>query len=237
MIRRPPRSTLFPYTTLFRSPAFGVDGIAARLGDRFHLLTGGRRTALPRQQTLRATLDWSHELLSETERVVLRRLAVFAGVFTLEAASAVAASADVPAQEVVDCVANLVAKSLLSTDVAGAIAHYRLLDTTRAYAREKLIESGELERFARRHAEYHRALFERADAEWETRPTAEWLAAYRPQIDNLRAALDWAFSPGGDATVGVELTVATGALWMGLAVVGGSGLRGGQGGAHPQHRG
>jgi len=215
-----------------RVAAFGVEGVAARLGDRFHLLTGGRRTALPRQQTLRATLDWSHELLSETERVVLRRLAVFAGVFTLEAASAVAASADVPAQEVVDCVANLVAKSLLSTDVAGAIVHYRLLETTRAYAREKLIESGELERFARRHAEYHRALFERADAEWETRPTAEWLAAYRPQIDNLRAALDWAFSPGGDATVGVELTVATVPLWMRLALIAECRLRVEQGIAH-----
>src|SRR2546427_685408 len=136
-----------------RVAAFGVEGVAARLGDRFHLLTGGPRTALPRPQPPAA-------------------------------------------------------------------------------AREKLIESGELERFARRHAEYHRALFERADAEWETRPTAEWLAAYRPQIDNLRAALDWAFSPGGDATVGVELTVATVPLWMRLALIAECRLRVEQGIAH-----
>jgi predicted ATPase/DNA-binding winged helix-turn-helix (wHTH) protein len=202
-----------------RIVGFGVEGVAARLDDRFRLLAGGNRTALSRHRTMHATLDWSHELLSETERVVLRRLAVFAGVFTLEAASVVAASADIPAQEVVDCVANLVAKSLLSADVAGAIVHYRLLETTRAYAREKLVESGELEQFARRHAQYHRDLFEHAEAESEMQPTAAWLAAYRPQIDNLRAALDWAFSPGGDATVGVALTVATVPLWMRLALI------------------
>jgi predicted ATPase/DNA-binding winged helix-turn-helix (wHTH) protein len=200
-----------------RIAAFGVEGVAARLNDRFRLLMGGSRTASPRHQTMHATLDWSHELLSETERVVLRRLAVFGGVFTLEAASAVAAGGDIPAQEVVDGVANLVAKSLLSANVAGAIVHYRLLETTRAYAREKLGESGELEQFARRHAQYHRDLFEHAES--EMRSTVEWLAAYRPQLDNLRAALDWAFSPGGDAAVGVALTAATVPLWMHLALI------------------
>src|SRR5262245_45189632 len=135
-----------------RIPGLGVEGVAAGLDDRFRLLTGGRRTSLPRHQTMHATLDWSHGLLSEPERVVLRRLAVFAGVFTLEAARAVATSADIPAQEVVDCVATLVAKSLLSTDVVGTVVHYRLLETTRAYAREKLGESGELQQVARRHA-------------------------------------------------------------------------------------
>ena len=92
---------------------------------RFRLLTGGRRT-LPRHQTMRATLDWSYELLSESERVVLRRLGVFVGAFTLDAASAVAASADIPASEVADSVVNLVGKSLVSTDVGGAMVHYRL---------------------------------------------------------------------------------------------------------------
>ena len=202
-----------------RIAGFGVEGVAARLDDRFRLLTAGNRTALPRHQTLRATLDWSYELVSESERVVLRRLAVFAGVFTLEAASVVAASVDTPAQTVVDCVANLVAKSLLVADIAGAIVHYRLLETTRAYALEKLKESGELEPCARRHAEYHRDFFERAEAEWETRPTVEWLAAYRHQIDNLRAALDWAFSPDGDAAVGVALTTAAVPLWFALSLL------------------
>jgi predicted ATPase/DNA-binding winged helix-turn-helix (wHTH) protein len=202
-----------------RIAAFGVEGVAARLDDRFRLLTGGNRTALPRHQTLRATLDWSHELLAESERIVLRRLAIFAGAFTLEAAGAVAASIDVPAPEVVDCVANLVAKSLVSADVTGTVAHYRLLETTRAYAREKLGESGELERCARRHAEYHRDLFERAEVQWETRPLAEWLADYGRQIDNLQAALDWAFSAGGDATTGVALTTAAVPLWFSLSLL------------------
>src|SRR5216684_1827062 len=201
-----------------RIVGFGVDGVAARLDDRFRLLTGGRRT-LPRHQTMRATLDWSYELLSESERVVLRRLGVFVGAFTLDAASAVAASVDLPASEVTDAVADLVGKSLVSTDVGGVIVHYRLLETTRAYAREKLIGSAEVDHFARRHAEYYRDLFERADAEVETRPTAEWLAAYRPHIDDLRAALDWAFSRSGDVGVGVALAAATVPLWTNLSLL------------------
>ena len=201
-----------------RTAALGVAALAARLDDRFRLLTGGHRTALPRQQTLRATLDWSYDLLPESERVVLRRLAVFAGAFTLESASAVAASADITPSDVVDCVANLVAKSLL-TAVGSAIAQYRLLETTRAYALEKLSESSELQRFARRHAEFCRGVFETAAAEWETRPTAEWLAAYGRHLDNVRAALDWAFSSSGDAEIGVALTGAAVPLWMHLSMM------------------
>src|SRR6266850_976148 len=201
-----------------RIVGFGVDGVAARLDDRFRLLTGGSRT-LARQQTMRATLDWSYDLLSESERVVLRRLGAFVGAFTLDAASAVAASVDIPASEVAESVADLVGKSLVSTDVGGAIVHYRLLETTRAYAREKLIESAELDDFARRHAEYYRDLFEHADAEVETRPTAEWLAAYRPHIDEVRAALDWAFSRSGDVGVGVALAAATVPLWTHLSLL------------------
>src|SRR5216684_5521845 len=202
-----------------RIVGFGVAGVAARLDDRFRLLTAGSRTALPRHQTMRATLDWSHELLSESERVVLRRLGVFAGAFTLDAASAVAASVDVTASEAVDSVASLVDKSLLSATVAGTIVRYRLLETTRAYAREKLLETAEVDHFARRHAEFYRNLFEYAEAELETWPTAEWLVAYRPHLDDLRAALDWAFSPSGDAGVGVALTAATVPLWMRLSLL------------------
>jgi predicted ATPase/DNA-binding winged helix-turn-helix (wHTH) protein len=202
-----------------RIPAFGVEGVAARLDDRFRLLMGGSRTALPRQQTMRATLDWSYELLSESERVVLRRLGVFVGAFTLDAAGAVAASDDIPAADVVDAVASLVGKSLVSADVGGAIVHYRLLETTRAYAREKFIENAELGAFAGRHAEYYRDLFQHAEAELETRPTAEWLAAYRPYIADLRAALDWAFSQSGDVGVGVALAAAAVPLWTQLSLL------------------
>jgi predicted ATPase/DNA-binding winged helix-turn-helix (wHTH) protein len=201
-----------------RAAALGLDELAARLDDRFQLLTGGRRTALPRHQTLRATLDWSYELLAEPERVILRRLGVFAGAFSLEAAAAVAAIWEISPSEVVDGLFNLVSKSLVSTE-EGAVVRYRLLDTTRAYALEKLAGSGELEALARRHAEYFCDLFEQAEAERETRLAAEWLADYGRQIDNLRAALDWAFSPNGDASIGTALTAAAVPLWTQLSLL------------------
>ena len=202
-----------------RAAALGVEELSARLDDRFRLLTGGRRTALPRHQTLRATLDWSYELLTAPERMVLRRLAIFAGTFSLEAAGAVAASPEVAPSEVVDGVSSLVEKSLVAAEIDGAIARYLLLDTTRAYALQKLAEGGECELLARRHAEYYRDLFERAESEWETRPTTEWLGDYGRQIDNLRAALDWAFSPAGDASIGLALTTAAVPLWMHLSLM------------------
>jgi predicted ATPase len=197
-----------------RTATLGLEELAARLDDRFRLLTGGHRTALPRHQTLRATLDWSYELLPVLERTVLHRLAIFAGGFTLEAASAVATTPDLDAPAVVDSVTNLAAKSLVVVEVAGAVTRYRLLETTRAYALEKLTASGELDQVARRHAEYYRDLFERAETEWETRTTVEWAASYGRQIDNVRAALDWAFSPSGDASIGTALTAAAVPLWF-----------------------
>src|SRR5438270_10141513 len=191
-----------------RTTALGVEELAARLDDCFQLLTGGRRTALPRHQTLRATLDWSYQLLSELERVVLRRLAIFAGGFTLQAASTIAATDEIAGSDIVDCAANLVAKSLVAADLGGATGWYRLLETMRAYAFEKLTQRGEFDQVARRHVESWRGIFERAEAELQTRPAAEWRAAYGRRIDNLRAALDWAFSPTGAGAIGVALTVA-----------------------------
>jgi predicted ATPase/DNA-binding winged helix-turn-helix (wHTH) protein len=202
-----------------RGAAFGIAEIAARLDDRFHLLTSGHRRALPRHQTLRATFDWSYELLPEPERFALRRLAIFAGGFNLAAASAVVADTDTAASDVVHHLANLVLKSLVVADIGGGSTRYRLLETTRAYALEKLAQNGELDAVARRHAEFYRELFERAETEWETRPTAEWLADYGWRLDNLRAALDWAFSPGGDLSVGVALTAAAVPLWMHLSLM------------------
>jgi len=203
-----------------RAPALGIEALTARLDDRFRLLlTGGRRTAPPRHQALRATLDWSYELLAEPERVILQRLAVFAGPFSLEAAAAVAASPELAAADVIEELLGLVAKSLVVAEGEGAVSRYRLLDTTRAYAFEKLEESGERERLVRRHAEYYRNLFERAETEWETRPAVEWLNNYGWCIDNLRAALDWAFSPEGNASIGVALTAAAVPLWMHLSLL------------------
>jgi predicted ATPase/DNA-binding winged helix-turn-helix (wHTH) protein len=202
-----------------RAADLGIDGLAARLDDRFRLFTKGRRTALPRHQTLRGALDWSYELLTDPERMGFRRLAIFAGGFTLQNACAVAADDEIVAPEFVDCVANLVAKSLVTMEIGGAVPRYRLLETTRAYALEKLVQSGEFDTVARRHAKRYLDLFEDAEAEAETRPTNDWLADYVPRIDNLRAALDWAFSPAGDASIGVALTAAAIPLWMHLSLM------------------
>jgi predicted ATPase/DNA-binding winged helix-turn-helix (wHTH) protein len=201
-----------------RASALGVEGLAARLHDRFHLLTGGKRTALLRHQTMRATLDWSYELLTEPQRVTLRRLAVFVGPFDLQATIAVAADPET-GLDPFESLASLVAKSLVTTEGDGAVARYRLLDTTRAYGIEKLEDSGEREPLARRHAEYYRDVFERAKLEWESRPRAEWLTDYAWRIDDVRAALDWAFSPGGTASIGVALTAAAVPLWMHLSLL------------------
>jgi predicted ATPase/DNA-binding winged helix-turn-helix (wHTH) protein len=197
-----------------RVAALGIEELNVRLDERFNLLTGGRRTAFPRHQTMRATLDWSHGLLAESECAVLRRLAIFAGPFDLEAASAVVASPDLVRSASIEGLLSLVRKSLVASEGRDTIARYRLLDTTRAYALEKLDESGERERVARRHAEYYRDVFERAEAEWQVRTNAEWIAEYGWQIDNLRAALDWAFSANGDASLGMALTAAGVPLWM-----------------------
>ena len=202
-----------------RIDTFGVREVAAHLDDRFELLTRGRRTALPRHRTLRATLDWSYQLLPEPERVALRRMAILAGRFSEQAASSIAASVEIAASEIVESLANLVTKSLVWVDVGDLALRYRLSETVRAYALEKLAESGEREQIAGRHAEYYLGLFERAKAEAETRPMDEWLAEYRPRIDNLRAALDWAFSPSGDASIGVALTAASVPLWVDLSMM------------------
>jgi predicted ATPase len=201
-----------------RVDVFGVYDLAAHLDDRFRLLTSGRRTALPRHQTLGAALDWSYQLLREEEQAVLHRLSVFVGNFALEAAVAVAA--DPAPSEIVDHVANLVSKSLVAADPRGEVAQYRPLDTTRLYAFEKLKSSGELRQVARRHAEYYRDLFAPAEAESESRPQAEWVAIYGRHLDNVRAALDWAFSPEGDPHIGVGLTVAVVPLWEHLSLLG-----------------
>ena len=121
-----------------RIDVFGIRGLAARLDDRFAILTKGRRTALPRHQTLRATMDWSYDLLPKTEQVILRRLAVFRGEFTMDAAIAVLVDERITPADGFEGIANLAAKSLIATDISGDVAYHRLLDTTRLYALERL---------------------------------------------------------------------------------------------------
>jgi predicted ATPase/DNA-binding winged helix-turn-helix (wHTH) protein len=203
-----------------RLGALGVKELARRLDDRFQLLTRGKRTALPRHQTLRATLDWSHDLLDAPERILLRHLAVFAGGFSLEAASTVAANAETTSHNVVDGIASLVAKSLVVAEVDGAIPRYHLLDTTCAYAIEKLSESGDAEQAARRHAEFYQDLFAFIAPDLRSRPSAEALSRHVREIGNVRAALDWSFSPSGNAAVGVVLTAAYAPVWQLFGLIG-----------------
>jgi predicted ATPase len=149
----------------------------------------------------------------------MRRLAIFAGGFTLPAAGAVAGDSGNAEGEITDQVLGLAAKSWIVADMRGTEPLYRLLETTRAYALEKLTECAEVEATASRHAQFICDLFERAETEQATRPAAEWHAAYGGWIDGVRAALDWAFSPGGDATIGVALTVASERLWVRLTLM------------------
>jgi predicted ATPase/DNA-binding winged helix-turn-helix (wHTH) protein len=202
-----------------RVDTMGISGLAASLGDCLNVLTQGRRTALPRHQTLRATLDWSYQLLPTAQRAVLRRLSVFNGIFTLEAARSVVAGDDVPPSDVDECVRSLIAKSLTVIDPHAMLVRYRLLAITRAFGQERLEETGESGGAARRHAAYFQTVFEHARAEWETRSTDAWLAEYTDHQPNLRTALEWAFAPAGDPSIGVDLTVAAVPLWFELSQV------------------
>jgi predicted ATPase/DNA-binding winged helix-turn-helix (wHTH) protein len=198
-----------------RAAALGFQQVALRLDDRFGLLTAGRRTALPRHQTLRATLDWSYELLQEPERFLLRRLAVFPAGFTLEAATAVMSGT---VSSVAVGISNLVSKSLVTLDGSAPARRWRLLETIRAYALEKLAESGEAAQAARRHAKFFRDLVAPAAPGSPSQATIEDMARRGREIDNVRAALDWAFSPLGDSAIGVVLTAAYAPVWLHLSL-------------------
>ena len=200
-----------------RTRSLTIEQISARLHDRFGLLTGGSRTALPRQQTLRATLDWSYGLLAEQERVALRRLAIFAGGFSLEAASGVVSDPAIDEAAVIDLVAQLVTRSLVVADtIAGR--RYRLLETTRAYALERLVEAEEIDAIRRKHAKYYRDRFEPAYDDWLRVPDRDWRTIYLPELDNVRAALDWAHGASGDTAVAIGLASASGPMWAALSL-------------------
>jgi predicted ATPase/DNA-binding winged helix-turn-helix (wHTH) protein len=196
-----------------RAATLGPQQVASRLDDRLALLTGGRRTALPRHQTLRATLEWSYELLPDWERHLLRHLAVFPSGFTLEAATAIVSDVS-SAGSTVEGIANLVAKSLVTLDGAMPSSRWRLLETIRAYALEKLAKAGEADQAAQRHAEFFRDLVAPSPGGSRSQPSIEEITRYGREIDNVRAALDWSFSPVGDPAIGIVLTAAYLPVWM-----------------------
>jgi tetratricopeptide (TPR) repeat protein len=189
-----------------RIKSLSVEQIAARLDDRFRLLTGGSRTALPRQQTLRAAIDWSFSLLTEEERVLLRRLSVFAGGWSLEAAESVCSKPKAEStgmlptadcfllSDVLDLLARLVDRSLVVFEQHGGETRYRLMETIRQYAREKLLDSGEGDQIRARHLDFFIKLVEEAEPKLDGAEVKQWMGRLETEYDNLRAAWEQAIA-------------------------------------------
>ncbi|MFI5778761.1 BTAD domain-containing putative transcriptional regulator [Nocardia sp. NPDC051570] len=194
-----------------RLRTMSLDQLANRLDDRFRLLTGGSRTALPRHRTLRAVVDWSWELLTDAERMVLRRLAVFSGGASLEAAEQVCADDAVRPGEVLDLLTALTEKSLLRTTGDDG-PRYRMLDTIEQYARDRLVESGESDRARRAHLAYFTGLADTADPHLRRAEQLEWLATLGAEHDNIAVAMRGALA-AGDATEALRLAAAAGWYW------------------------
>ena len=196
-----------------RVRVFSVEQIAARLDDRFRLLTAGPRTVLPRQQTLRATVDWSYALLSEPERALLRRLSVFAGGWTFEAAEAVAAGDGIHPHAVLDLLAQLIDKSLVLAEEQRGVIRYRLLETIRQYAHERLQEAGEAERTRDRHLACFLRLAEEAESKLRGVEYRSFLDRLEEEHDNLRVALEWSLTPARQDEAALELSGALAWFW------------------------
>ncbi|HEV2238806.1 MAG TPA: AAA family ATPase, partial [Ktedonobacterales bacterium] len=197
-----------------RVRALTVEQVAQRLDDRFHLLTGGSRKALPRQQTLRALIDWSHDLLTPAERTLFRRLAVFAGGWTLEAAEEVCSGDVVAPTDVLDLLARLVDKSLVLADEQQAAARYHLLETVRQYAGEKLLEAGEAESLRDRHLTCFLALAEEAHSHSGTVEQYAWARRLAAEYDNLRTALEWSRAQPSETELELRLAGAMMFAWL-----------------------
>lgn len=198
--------------------ALGLKHTAARLMSRLGLLRLSHRTAVPRHRTLKATLDWSYNLLSDTEKIVFRRIAPFAGHFTLEGAIYVAGESSVDA-EILDAIAGLVEKSLIVTRPDDGQQRYRLLDTTRAYALGKLEEHDELDAISGRHAKYVTELLESQRQTMLALPRVKRIAAYSDQLNNIRAALEWSFGPHGDDEAVTQLAAASAQVFLELSLL------------------
>ncbi|MBV8531981.1 MAG: AAA family ATPase, partial [Candidatus Eremiobacteraeota bacterium] len=191
--------------------------LAQKLDERFRVLTGGSRTALPRQQTMRALIDWSYDLLSAAEQTLFRRLSIFVGDWTLFSAEAVASDEKLDAFDIDDLLSSLVEKSLIVVDVVNDETRYRLLESMRSYAHEKMVQHGELAAIARAHACAFLKLAEEVDAAWEHTPDAEWKKMAEHELENWRAALQWSFGTSGDCRLGQRLAAALRPVWFTMA--------------------
>jgi predicted ATPase/class 3 adenylate cyclase len=191
-----------------------VEQVATRLDDRFRLLTGGSRTSVARHQTLRATIDWSYDLLTESERAVLRRLSVFAAGASLEAAESVCAGDPVDGMDVLDLLGRLVEKSLVFTDPTSSEAHFRLLETVREYARGRLVEAEEADPTLRRHRDLFLALVDKASPAFFHGPEpVDWLRRLDDDHEDVRAALEWSLDQPGEARSGLRIAAGLWRYW------------------------
>ena len=199
-----------------RAALLGIRGTEEQLNSQFALRWPGRRTAPPRQQTLNATLDWSYNLLSGAEQAVLRRLSCFSSSFTLDAAQSVALGDEIGKAGLFDAIGSLVAKSLSSKDRSEPVARYRLLETCRNYAMQKLKEAGEREATRRRHALYYRDLLKAAS---DDEIAADIPTASVVDLDDIRTALQWAFGEGGEKLLGADIAAYSAPLWLSRALL------------------
>lgn len=197
-----------------RVRVLSIYNLAQRLGERFKLLTGGSRTALPRQKTLGALIDWSYDLLSASEQMLFNRIGIFAGGFTLDTAAEVCAGDGIDELDVLDLVASLTDKSLIVADTTGKNARYRLLESMRAYALDKLALTGECEKLAYRHAKSFTDRALTAEKKYGIEPPSVWLASLEPETDNFRAVLEWALIAKNDVGIGGALAGALRTLWQ-----------------------
>ena len=208
-----------------RLQTYDAATLLQHLNRSFGLLNHGPRNAPLRHQALQTTLDWSYRLLSDAEARLLRMLSVFAGAFSRDDVLAVAGELKTPPGDSAACLENLVSKSLVAQNLGRGRQHYRLLDATRSYARERLRAEGEHRRTCEAHARYLQRLFERAEADWTRLPRENWLASHGRRAHDLRKAIDWAFCADGDPAIGIRLTVAAIPLWDELSSVGESSQR------------
>lgn len=197
-----------------RVALLGARPVALRLDEQLLDLSSKRRDVAPKHQTLRALMEWSYGLLSPSEQLVLRRLSIFAGGCTLDAAEAVVADTAVSDWEAASHLASLIAKSLLIAERTAQGARYRMLETTRAFARERLAEAGEAATVSGLHAAFCYRVFAAADIDHGKMATDDWIAQISPELDNLRSALDWCFGAGGLTALGLELTAVSIYLWL-----------------------
>ncbi len=195
-----------------RVRSLSVEEINRKLDQRFRLLTGGSRTALPRQQTLRSLIDWSYDLLNDSERLLLQRESVFAGGWTLEAAEHVCVGASVEDGKVLDIMTSLADKSLVLAEESNGQMRYRLLETVRQYAREKLAETADSETLRSRHSEYFLALAQKMDSNLSGPGQAEWLGRLEEEHENLRAGFDWSLGEE-ESSVPLRLCSALQRFW------------------------